>query len=812
MKRSIEKVVVLGAGTMGARIAAHVANAGVWCALLDIVPAEPNAEEKKRGLTVASPEVRNRIVRAGLSAAVKAKPAAFFTKGLENRIVTGNLDDDLKLCAEADWIVEVVAENLEIKRALLARVAEVRKPGTIVTTNTSGLPVARIAEGFSQEWQEHWAGTHFFNPPRYLKLVEIIPGPATHPDVIESLSQFCDHTLGKGVVIAKDTPNFIANRIGTYSMLNAIRLMGELGMTFEEVDACTGRALGWPKSATFRLADIVGIDILLHVTRNIYDNIPGDESRELYRVPPLIDELARRGWLGDKTGSGFYKRVKKSGGESEILTLDPVKMEYRPQQKARFASIEAGKSMEDTRERLRALVSPILEGKDADKAQKFIWGMLSEMCLYAARRVPEISDSVVDVDRAMRWGFGWELGPFETWDAIGAEPMARQLEKEGKAMPPLVTGVLSPGKKSFYESAQGVTSYFDLAGKLYKPVPRPYGMILLKTLKEQAREIEKNSGASLIDLGDGVVCCEFHSKMNAIGGDLIAMINKGLARLHSDFDAMVIANQGVNFSAGANLMLILMTAQEQEWDDLHLMVRQFQNATLGIKHAAKPVVVAPQGLALGGGCEIVLHATRIHAAAETYMGLVETGVGLIPGGGGTKEMLIRANERAEGEENIDLFHALKPVFENIAMAKVSTSGEEARELGYLRRADLVAMNLDRLVADAKQTALGLVRGEWRQTAPAPTEPSIRVLGEEFSAAAKLAVHMMLRGEFISEYDALVARKLGHVLAGGALTSAQLVSEQYVLDLEREAFVSLCGERKTQERIAHTLKTGKPLRN
>jgi len=797
---------------MGARIAAHVANAGVWCALLDMVPPEPNAEEMKRGLGVASPEVRNRIVRAGLAAATKSRPAAFFTRGLEQRIVTGNFEDDLKLCAEADWIIEVVAENLEIKRALLARVAQFQKPGAFVSTNTSGLPVRSIAEGLPEEWQQHWAGTHFFNPPRYLKLVEIIPGPVTRREVIEALAEFCDHKLGKGVVIAKDTPNFIANRIGTYSMLNAIRLMGELGMTFEEVDACTGPALGWPKSATFRTADIVGIDVLQHVVRNIYDNIPGDESRELYRVPPLIEEMARRGWLGEKAGRGFYQRVKKSGGESEILTLDPAKMDYRPQQKARFASIEAGKAIEVTRERLRMFVEPMLAGKEADKAQKFIWGVLSEMCLYTARRVPEISDSIVDVDRAMRWGFVWELGPFETWDAIGVEAMSRQLEKEGKALPPLVTQLIASGKKSFYQSAQGELSYFDLAGKSYKLVPQPEGILILKSLKDRAKEIEKNSGASLIDLGDGVVCCEFHSKMNSIGGDLIAMITKGLMRLRTDFDAMVIANQAVNFSAGANLMLILMTAQEQEWDDLHLMVRQFQNVTLAIKHAPKPVVVAPQGLALGGGCEIALHATRIHAAAEAYMGLVETGVGLIPGGGGTKEMMIRANERAEGEEDLDLFHALKPVFENIAMAKVSTSGEEARELGYLRRADLVAMNQDRLVADAKQTALGLVRAEWRQTAPAPTEPAIRVLGEEFTAAAKLAVHMMLRGEYISEYDALIARKLAHVLSGGALTSAQLVSEQYVLDLEREAFVSLCGERKTQERIAHTLKTGKPLRN
>ncbi|HTC64236.1 MAG TPA: 3-hydroxyacyl-CoA dehydrogenase NAD-binding domain-containing protein [Candidatus Saccharimonadales bacterium] len=811
-KKMIEKVVVLGAGTMGARIAAHVANAGVWCALLDIAPKELSAEEQKRGLTLASPDVRNRIVRAGLAAAVKSKPAAFFKRGVENRIVTGNYEDDLKLCAEADWIIEVVAENLEIKRALLSRLAAVRKPGTIVTTNTSGLPVHSIAEGMPEEWQQHWAGTHFFNPPRYLKLVEIIPGTATLSGVIETLADFCDHKLGKGVVVAKDTPNFIANRIGTFSMLNAIHLMGELGMTFEEVDACTGPALGWPKSATFRLADIVGIDVLLHVIRNIYENIPNDESRELYKVPALIEEMAKRGWIGDKTGSGFYKRVKKAGGESEILTLDPAKMEYRPQQKARFASIEAGKAIESTRDRLRMLCGPALEGKVGDKAQKFIWGVLSGMCLYAARRVPEISDSIADVDRAMRWGFGWELGPFEIWDAIGVEAMARQLEKEGKAKPPLVSGLLTSAKKSFYESAKGETSYFDFAGKAYKPVPQADGIIILKSLKERGREIEKNSGASLIDLGDGVICCEFHSKMNAIGGDLLGMIHKGLARLRADFDAMVIANQAENFSAGANLMLVLMTAQEQEWDDLHVMVRQFQNTTLAIKHSPKPVVVAPQGLALGGGCEVVLHGTRVHAAAEAYMGLVEVGVGLIPAGGGSKEMIIRANERAEGEEDLDLFHALKPVFENIAMARVSTSGEEARDLGYLRRADLVAMNLERLVADAKETALGLVRSEWRQTAPSPNEPSIRVLGQEFSAAAKLAVYMMLKGEYISEYDAIVARKLGHILAGGALTSAQLVSEQYLLDLEREAFVSLCGERKTQERIAHTLKTGKPLRN
>ncbi len=805
-KRRIERAVVLGAGTMGARIAAHLANAGVPCSLLDIVPAELSPEEKKRGLTLEHPDVRNRIVRAGLEAAKKSRPAAFFVSGAARLIRTGNFEDNLAWCGEADWIIEAVAENLEIKRGLFARIEQHRKPGAIVTTNTSGLPIRLIAEGRSEDFQQHWAGTHFFNPPRYMKLVEIVPGPKTHADVLETLGDFCDRRLGKGVVVAKDTPNFIANRIGTYSMLNALRLMRELEMTVEEVDACTGPAVGWPKSATFRTADIVGLDVLVHVVRNIYDNAPDDESREIYRVPPLIEEMMKRGWLGEKTGKGFYQRVKKEG-EKEILTLDWQKMDYRPRQKARFGSIEAGKMIEDTRERLRALVAPALEGK-GDKATKFLWGSLTEMCLYAARRVPEIADRVADVDAAMRWGFAWELGPFEIWDTIGVETMANALERAGKALPPLVTKLRSSGKKSFYESAQGRTSYFDFASAAFKPVPEPAGVILLKSLKERTKVVQENSGASLVDLGDGVVCCEFHAKMNAVGGDIVAMMHAGLKRLETDFDAMVIANQAPNFSVGANLMLLLMAAQEEEWDDIHMGVRQFQNANMAVKYAPRPVVAAPQGMALGGGCEISLHAARIHAAAEAYIGLVETGVGLIPGGGGTKEMLIRANERAAGGEDLDLFHALKPVFENIAMAKVSTSGEEARSLGYLRRSDLIAMNRDRLVADAKETALAMVRAGYHPPAPA----QIQVLGEEFLAAAKLAIHMLLRGEYITEYDAVVGRKLANILAGGPLSAPQTVSEQYVLDLEREAFVSLCGERKTQERVAHTLKTGKPLRN
>ncbi len=792
---------------MGSRIAAHFANAGLPCILLDMVPPNLPAD--------APSAERNKIVRAGLDAAKKSKPAAFFTAALAEKIAIGNFDDDLARCAEADWIIEVVAENLEIKRKLLARVAQFCKPGAIVTTNTSGLPVHLIAEGMSEEFQQHWAGTHFFNPPRYLKLVEVIPGPKTSSEVVESLSEFCGRRLGKGVVVAKDTPNFIANRIGTFSMLNALRLMGALGMTVEEVDACTGPAVGWPKSATFRTADIVGLDVLVHVVKNIYETAPNDESRERYKLPALVEEMAKRGWLGDKTGQGFYKKVKGEG-EKEILTLDVNTMEYRARQKARFASLEMGKAIEVTRDRLRALVGPVLEGQKGDKAQQFMWGALSEMCLYAARRVPEISDNVVDVDRALRWGFAWELGPFEIIDAIGVKAFAGQLQKEGRALPAVIEKVLASGRKGFYESEKGSRTVFDIGSGAWKKVEEPKGVIIIKSLKDAGREVERNSGASLIDLGDGVVCCEFHAKMNAIGVDLIAMLHKGLKRLETDFDAMVIANQAVNFSVGANLMLVLVGAQEQEWDELHMAVKQFQNINLAIKYAPKPVVAAPQGLALGGGCEVSLHAAKIQAAAEAYIGLVETGVGLIPGGGGTKEMVIRANEHAAGGEDLDLFHALKPVFEAIAMAKVGTSAEECRDLGYLRRGDGVSMNRDRLVADAKEAALALVRGCYKPLAATWQEGAqttqIKVLGEQFLAGAKLAIHMMLRGGYASEYDAHVGRKLANILAGGALTSPQLVSEQYVLDLEREAFVSLCGEKKTQERIAHTLKTGKPLRN
>jgi 3-hydroxyacyl-CoA dehydrogenase len=806
-KRAIERVAVLGAGTMGARIAAHLANAGMPCFLLDIVPPELTAEEKRKGLTLENPSVRNRIVLGGLEAAKKSRPAAFFTPEAARLVTPGNFEDNLGWCGQVDWIIEAVAENLEIKRRLFERVEAARKPGTIVTSNTSGLPIHQIAEGRSADFQEHWAGAHFFNPPRYMKLVELIAGPKTRVDVLATLDEICDVRLGKGVVRAKDTPNFIANRIGTFAMLNAMQQMQALEMSIEEADACTGPAVGWPKSATFRTADIVGLDVFAHVVRNIYENAPDDESRDMYRVPALTEALIQRGWLGEKTGSGFYKRERK-GKESEILTLDWQKMEYRPQQKGRFGSIEAGRGIDDTGQRLRALLAPALEGKEGDKANRFLWANLGGMCLYAARRVPEIANNIVDVDRAMRWGFAWELGPFQIWDAVGVEPMAKALEREGNKIPALVKQVLSTPEKLFYATEKGVTRYFDVASGAHQPVEEKAGVIFLKSIKERTPVVQENAGASLIDLGDGVVCCEFHAKMNAIGGDFETMIHAGIARLGTEFEAMVIGNQATNFSVGANLLLLLLSAQEGEWDDIHLAVRQFQRVNMAIKYAPRPVVVAPQGLALGGGCEIALHASRIHAAAESYIGLVETGVGLIPGGGGTKEMLIRANEHAAGGDDLDLFHALKPVFENIAMAKVSTSGDEARSLGYLRREDLVAMNRDRQIADAKQTALAMVRAGYRP----PPVAEVRILGEEFLAGAKLAIYLLVRGEYASEYDAVVARKLAYIMAGGAITASQTVSEQYLLDLEREAFVSLCGERKTQERIAHTLKTGKPLRN
>jgi 3-hydroxyacyl-CoA dehydrogenase len=797
----IEKVAVLGSGTMGAQIAAHLANAGSEVLLLDIAPRELTAEEKAKGLSLEHPAVKNRIVQAGLDAARKIKPAAFFLPELARSITIGNFEDDLAKIAGVDWVIEAVIERLDIKRELLARVEKVRKPGTIVSSNTSGISIRAMAEELSDDFKEHFLGTHFFNPPRYLKLLEVIPTADTLAEVTQTVSDYCDRRLGKGIVFAKDTPNFIANRIATFSALNTVRVMMEGGYSVEEVDAMTGPLVGRPKSASFRTTDIVGLDTSLYVAENLHAAVPNDEQRDALVPPDFMREMVKRGWIGNKAGQGFYKKQKGEGGKTEYWVLDWKTLEYRPPQKVRFPSIDAAKSIENTAERIRTLVC----GKD--RVADFLWKTISRNLIYAANRIPEISDDIANLDNAVRWGFNHEFGTFELWDAIGLEKSAAKMREEGLAIPDWVEKLLASGKKSFYQYREGKTYYHDLGAGEYREVaPRP-GVTILKSLKEREKTVKKNAAASLIDLGDGVACLEFHSKMNAIGGDTIAMMNYSVKEVGENFEALVIANQSDNFSVGANIMMLLLGIQEGEWDEIGMSVRQFQNANMNLRYSAKPVVVAPQGMALGGGCEITLHGDKARAAAEAYIGLVEVGVGLIPGGGGVKEMVLRAVDGATPDE--DLFPRIRKVSETIATAKVSTSAMEARSLGFLRDTDPITMNRDRLVEDAKQTALAMAAEGY--VAPKP-RTDIPVPGESALATIKLAIHTMFRAGFISEYDAHVARKLAFVITGGDLSHRTLVSEQYLLDLEREAFVSLCGERKTQERIQHTLKTGKPLRN
>jgi 3-hydroxyacyl-CoA dehydrogenase len=797
----INKAAVLGSGTMGAQIAAHLANAGIEVLLLDIAPAELTSQEQARGLALDSQQVRNRIVNAGLEAAKKIKPAAGFAPSCASLIKTGNFDDDLATIAEADWIIEAIVENLEIKRTLFSRVDAVRRAGSIVSSNTSGISIRAMSEGMSDDFRRHFLGTHFFNPPRYLKLLEIIPNADTDPEAVSFIADFCDRRLGKGIVYAKDTPNFIANRVATFSALSSMRVMIEGGYTIEEVDAITGPVVGRPKSATFRTSDIVGLDVSLYVADNLYAAVATDEQREVLKPPELLRDVVKRGWTGNKAGQGFYKKTRGEGGKTEYLVLDYATMEYRASQKVRFPSLDAAKTIEDTAERIRTLVY----GKD--RVGEFLWKTISVNLIYTANRIPEIADDIVNIDNAVRWGFNHQFGTFELWDVIGVEKSVAKMREDGREIPSLVTKLLDSGKKSFYERREGGTFYFDVASGDYKEVePRP-GVLVLKSLKERQSVIKKNSGASLIDIGDGVACLEFHSKMNAIGGDTVSMMNYSVKEVGENFEALVIGNEAENFSVGANIMMLLLGIQEGEWDEIGMSVRQFQNANMNLRYSAKPVVVATHGMALGGGCEITMHGDRARANAESYLGLVEVGVGLIPGGGGVKEMVLRAVE--DGLPDEDLFPRIKKVSETIAMARVATSAVEAREIGFLRETDPITMNRDRLIEDAKQTALAMVREGY--TAP-HQKTDIPVLGEPALAAIKLAVHMMIRGGFISEYDGHVARKLAQIITGGDLSRKTLVSEQYLLDLEREAFVSLCGEKKTQERIQHMLKTGKPLRN
>ena len=813
MKR-IHKVAVLGAGTMGARIAAHFANAGVPSLLLDIVPPD------------ADGPARNKIAAAGLDGARKSKPAAFFEPSLAQLVTVGNFDDDLKRLSEVDWIIEAIVENLDIKRSLLKKVEAVRKPGTIITTNTSGLPVAKIAEGFPDDFRRSWFGTHFFNPPRYMRLLELIPTPEADPDLIAAISHFCDTQLGKGVVIAKDTPNFIGNRIGTFSVLNVIRLMQEMDLTIEEVDALTGHAVGWPRSATFRTIDLVGLDILGHVVSNMTKN--GHDERSDLKLPDFYRQMLERKWLGDKTKGGFYKKEKGGAGkdagkEDERLAIDWKTLEYHPRQKPKFAALDMAKNVEDTGARLRMLLGTNDAGggpQKPDKAGTFLWSALSELWTYSSNRIPEISDSIVEIDQAMRLGFNWELGPFEMWDAAGVAATVARMKKEGKPVASNVEKLLASGQKAWYSDtpkAPSGRSYWDLKAGNYEVVSVPAGVWSVAVAKKADGVVKKNSGASLVDLGDGIGCIEFHSKMNSLGADIISLILQTLkpGGPGDAFDAFVITNDATNFSVGANLMLLLMSVQEEEWDDVDLAIRQFQGMTQAIKFSPKPVVIAPFGLALGGGCEISLHAAARQPHAELYMGLVEVGVGLLPGGGGCKEMLLRAVDcaasiRPDGRgESVETMEAMKKAFETIATAKVATSANEARGYGFLSSADRITMNRERVLSDAKARALELARAGYE---PPVMRTNIPAPGENILAALKMGVYLMREGGYISDHEQKMGTKIAEVLCGGNITPGTPVSEQYVLDLEREAFKSLCGEKKTQERIQFTLKTGKTLRN
>jgi 3-hydroxyacyl-CoA dehydrogenase len=815
MKR-INKVAILGAGTMGARIAAHFANAGVPSYLLDIVPGNipPDADGT----------VRNKIAAAGLDAAKKSKPAAFMDASLARLVTVGNFDDDLKKLAEVDWIIEAVVENLDIKRTLLRKVEAIRKPGTIVTTNTSGLPVGKISEGFSDDFRRAWFGTHFFNPPRYMRLLEIIPTPDADPAAINDIAHFSDVRLGKGVVVAKDTPNFIGNRIGTFSVLNVIRLMQEMHLTIEEVDALTGQAVGWPKSATFRTIDLVGLDILGHVVGNMTANVH-DERSDL-RLPDFFTQMVERKWLGDKTKGGFYKKAKGGEGkEDERLALDWKTLEYHPRQKPKFAALDMARNIEDTGVRLRTLLGLAGSGpQKGDKAGAFLWSALSDLWTYSANRVPEISNTIVEIDRAMRLGFNWELGPFELWDAAGVEATVARMKKEGKPVAANVEKLLASGQKAWYSDDPKAASgrvYFDLATGSLKRVEVPAGVWSVAVAKKSNGVVKKNSGASLVDLGDGVGCIEFHSKMNSLGADIISLILQTLkpGGPGDNFDAFVITNDAANFSVGANLMLLLMSVQEDEWDDVDLAIRQFQGMTQAIKFSPKPVVASAFGLCLGGGTEISLHAAARQPHAELYTGLVEVGVGLLPGGGGCKEMLLRAVDGAAASHgksssealagSIEMLEAMKRAFETIATAKVATSAHEARGLGFLADSDRITMNRERVLSDAKARALELVRAGYEPPMPRTDIPAP---GENLLATLKMGVHMMRQGDYITDYEVKLGGKIAEVLCGGNVTPGSLVSEQYILDLEREGFKSLCGEKKTQERIQYTLKTGKTLRN
>ncbi len=798
----IRRVAVLGAGVMGSGIAAHLANAGIRSLMLDIVPPTLSDEDRKRGLTEKDPAFRNRFAAKGVAGIRKSRPALLYSQKDIGLISIGNFDDDLPEAAECDWIVEVVTENLAIKKALYDRIEAVWKPGTVVTSNTSGIAISQMTEGRSKEFRKHFLVTHFFNPVRYMKLLELVPGEDTDPGILRGVADFGERKLGKGIVYGKDTPNFIGNRIGVFAMMYAMHAMMEDGLSIEEVDKVLGPAMGRPKSAAFGTADLVGIDTLLHVSDNVYSNLPDDPQRETFLPPPFVSEMVARGWLGRKAKGGFFKMEGK-GEEKKMFVLDYQALDYRPTTKVSYPSLDAAKGEDDVGARIRK----VTEGED--KAAGYAWKVLSESLLYSARRIPEIAGDVVNIDNAIKWGFNWTLGPFETWDAIGVKDSVARMRKEGKEIPESVEKMLAGGNPTFYRRRDGILECFDFASGAYVPVPVSPDIIFLPALKERNKVVKGNQGATLVDIGDGVLCLEFHTKMNAIDGDIVSMMNEGVALAEKDFAGMVIANHAENFCVGANLMLVFLEAQNKNFENIERMIREFQNACMRLRYSEKPVVAAPAGMTLGGGTEICLGADRIRAAAETYMGLVEVGVGLLPAGGGTKEMVIRSLEGIPDGVSADPLPFLRKAFETIGMAKVATSAKEARELGFLRPWDRISIQRDFLIQEAKNVVLGMNREGYEMPRP---RTDIALPGRsEFSTFAYALYAMKVAGH-ISEYDERIGRKIAFVMTGGDIPRGTRLSEQDLLDLEREAFLSLCGEEKTQARIQHMLMKGKPLRN
>jgi 3-hydroxyacyl-CoA dehydrogenase len=802
VNRTIKKVAVLGSGVMGSRIACHFANIGVQVLLLDIAPKELLPDEEKKGLKLEAPAVRNRIVNAALQAAIVSNPSPLYRKSDASRIKTGNFDDNLKDIATCDWTIEVVVERLDIKKSLYERVEHFRKKGTLITSNTSGIPIHLLAEGRSDDFKKHFCGTHFFNPPRYLKLLEIIPTPETDTAIVDFLLHYGDLYLGKTTVLAKDTPAFIANRVGVFAIMDVIRIMKELGLSVEEIDKLTGPVIGHAKSATFRTTDVVGLDTMINVANGLAQNLPDDEAKDVFQLPGFMQKMAESKWLGDKTGQGFYKKVKGEGGKSEIQALNLETLEYQPSAKVKFATLELTKTIDALAPRFSVLVA----GKD--KAGDFYRKMFAGLFAYVTNRIPEITDALFKIDDALRAGFSWDMGPFETWDAIGVQKGVELMQAEGKQPAAWVAEMLTAGNTSFYKvNEAGVKQFYDLESKTYKAIPGVENFIILDNLRTTGKVLWKNAGASVIDLGDGILNVEFHSKMNSLGTDVIQGLLKGVEMAEAGYRGLVVGNDAPQFSAGANLGLVYMQALEQEFDELNLMIAQFQQAMMRMRYSSIPVVGAPHGLALGGGCELNLHCDRVVASAETYMGLVEFGVGLIPAGGGTKEMTLRtALKYEEGEPELNL---IRNTFVTISTAKVSTSAAEAVDLGFLRRGDEIVVNGQRVIAQAKAAALELADAGYTQPVQ---KTNIKVHGKGALAMFKTGVYAMKEGRYISEHDQKIADKLAYVMCGGDLSSPTEVSEQYLLDLEREAFLSLCGERKTLERIQSILTTGKPLRN